>query len=154
MTEEQEEIVIPKENAVFWMDAKGRWKNKHGAFEHAKIINYFNSAIQRDQQGYYLSQINDDTREKVYFRYEDTALFVFDVIDDDDVTLVLNTGKRIKLQPESLTIKNDNLYMQDGEDRIKFAERGLLKISERMEDEGDQYFINVNGKRYKIEQRR
>ncbi len=151
-TEEQKEIVIPKENAVFWMDGKGRWQNKHGAFEHAKIINYFHSAIERDEQGYYLSQINDDVREKVYFRYEDTALFVFDIIDDNDITLVLNTGKRITLKPENVTIENDNLYMQDGEDRIKFAERALIKISEKMEDEGDRYFIVVNGKRHEIAQ--
>jgi len=38
---ERKEIVISEEEAVFWMDAYGRWHNKHGAFEHKKIIDYF-----------------------------------------------------------------------------------------------------------------
>ncbi len=150
MTKEQKEIVISKEDAVFWLDEKGRWQNEHVVFEHTKIISYFHSAIRRDEGGYYLSQTNIDTREKVYFRYEDTALFVFDVLDDEEITLVLNTGKQVKLAPEALTIKDDCLYMQDGDDRIKFTERSLLKISAKMEDEGDQYFINVNNRRYEI----
>ena len=49
-------IVIPKENAVFRMDGNGIWHNEHGRFEHPKIINHFNRSIQKDEQGYFLSQ--------------------------------------------------------------------------------------------------
>ena len=142
--------VISKEDAVFWLDAQGRWQNEHGTFEHAKIIDYFHSSIKRDEKGYFLSQEQDDYSEKVYFRYEDTALFVFEVLMNDDITLVLNTKKRIKLQPDNLSIKDDNLYTWDGDDRIKFAERALLKISDLLEEVDDQYSISVNDKRYRI----
>jgi len=150
MTGERKEIVIPKEDAVFWMDDRGRWQNEHGAFEHAKIIDYFHSSIERDNQGYYLSQERDGISEKVYFRYEDTALFVFDVLTDGDIILVLNTKKRIKLEPENLSIENDSLYLRDGEERIKFSERGLLKISELFEERDGEYFIRVNNRTYSV----
>ena len=150
MTGELKEIVISKEDAVFWMDENGRWQNQHGTFEHAKIIDYFHSSIHKDGQGYYLAQERDGYSEKVYFRYEDTALFVFDVLVEDDIILVLNTKKRIRLQPENLTVEGDGLYTHDGEDRIKFAERGLLKIADLLEEVDGKLFIRVDDKAYRI----
>lgn len=147
---EKKEITISKEDAVFWMDERGRWQNQHGTFEHAKIIDYFHSSIRKDERGYYLFQEKDDYGEKVYFKYKDTALFVFDVIKDDDIILVLNTKKRIKLQPENLSIKDDSLYYQDGDDLIKFAERSLMGISDLLEETEDQFSIRIAGKKYEI----
>ncbi len=151
MTKELKEIVIPKEKAVFWLDKNGRWHNKHGEFQHRKIIDYFHSSIRKDSDGYYLSQINENYKEKVYFQYEDTALFVFNVIKNKDIILVSNTKKQIKLNPKKLFIREDNLYMQDGEEFIKFTERSMIKISDYMEYDNDIYLIKVNNKRYKIQ---
>ena len=153
MDKKRTEIVIPKDKAVFWLDKNGRWHNAHGEFEHKKIIDYFHSAIKKDAHGYYLFQERGDFREKVYFHYEDTALFAVDLINDPDVTLILNTRERIKLKPKSLFIKDDSLYMKLGADIIKFSERGLLKISDLLECEGKKYFIKVKHKRYKISEK-
>jgi len=150
MTNKIEEKVIPKENAVFWLDKNGCWRNSNGKFEHAKIIDYFHSCIKRDQGGYYLSQLNGNCREKVYFPYEDQALFVFDVIRQDDITLVLNTNRHVILSPENLFIKNDNLYMRLGDETIKFAEKGLVKIARILEDEQGRLYIRINDRRHKI----
>jgi len=144
------EIVVPKEDAVFWMDANGRWQNRHGPFEHAKIIDYFHSSIRKDEEGYHLYQEKEDARERVYFEYEDTPLFVFDVVIDRDITLILNTKKQMLLEPDKLVVRNDQLYVEDGEERIKFAERGLMKISECLREEADHYAIQVNGKVHQI----
>jgi len=38
-----------------------------------------------------------------------------------------------------------------GEERIKFAEKGLIKISEFIEYDNDQYFIRIKNRRYKIQ---
>jgi len=152
MTQNKREVVIPKEKAVFWMDGKGQWHNEHGPFEHAKIIQYFHSAIRKDENGFYLTQERDDIIEKVYFPYEETAFFVFDVILDNDVTLVLNTQKRMKLEPDRLSIKDDQLYMKDNEELIKFSERALLKISKMIIFENNQYEITVNEITYPIRQ--
>jgi hypothetical protein len=146
------QVVIPKEKAVFWLDKNGFWHNEEGKFEHRRIINYFHRCIRKDQQGYHLAQEHRDYKEKVYFPYEDTALFVFDVIKHDDITLVLNTKKRIKLKPRKLFIKGDSLYMDAGDDRIKFSEQALIRVAAFMEDHHDELFVRVRGRRYRIRQ--
>ena len=143
-------IVIPKEQAVFWLDKNGRWHNENGQFEHKKIVNYFHSCIKRDQHGYYLYQANANYAEKVYFPYEDQALFVFDVIRQDDLILVLNTGRQIKLRPRKLFIKNDCLYMHLDREIIKFSEQGLFKIAQLIEEIKGRLYIRVKNRRYQI----
>ena len=144
------EIVIHKDRAIFWLDKNGRWHNAHGEFEHQKIIDYFHSSIKRDENGYYLFQERENLREKVYFRYEDTALFAVDLVKDNDITLVLNTKKQIKLKPRNLFIRVDDLYMRMGAETIKFTDRGLMKISDLLEYDNDQYFIKIKNRRYRI----
>ena len=153
MKKKYTEIVISKDDAVFWLNANGRWHNAHGEFQHKKIIDYFHSSIQKDEKGYYLFQERGNLREKVYFHYEDTALFAVDLIKDEDITLILNTKKQLKLKPKNLFIKNDNLYMRLGQETIKFAERGLMKMSDLLEFKDDQYFIKVKNRRYRIDQK-
>jgi hypothetical protein len=76
-----------------------------------------------------------------------------DLIKDNDITLILNTQKQVELKPRNLFIRGDNLYMRIGEETIKFAERGLMKISDLLEYDNDQYFIRVKNRRYKILQK-
>ena len=150
MSNKIKEKVIPKEDAVFWLDKNGCWRNAHGKFKHTKIIHYFHSCIKRDQGGYYLSQVNGNYIEKVYFPYEDQALFVIDVVRQDEITLILNTKRRILLDPESLLIKDDNLYMRMGDETLKFVEHGLMKLTQLLEDEDGQYYVRLKGRRYSI----
>jgi len=150
MVNKIKEIVIPQEEAVFRLDRNGCWHNANGKFKHKKIIDYFHSCIKRDQRGYYLYQANENYKEKVYFPYEDQALFVFDVIRENGVTLVLNTKEQIALKPKSLFIKDDNLYMHMGDETIKFAEQGLMKIAQLLEDENDRFYIRYKNRQYKI----
>jgi len=143
-------IEITRDEAVFRLDGNGCWHNSDGKFRHKKIIDYFHTSIQRDQKGYHLYQAHDKYIEKVYFPYEDKALFVFDVIENNDIMLVLNTKKRTRLKPKKLFIENDNLYMQLGNEVIKFAEQGLMKIASFLEEEGDGLFIRSKNRRYRI----
>jgi hypothetical protein len=151
---EKKEFVVPKEKAVFWLDANGRWHNKHGVFEHRKIIDYFHSSIRKDAEGYHLVQKHDDhITEKVYFKYEDTALFVFDISTQDDsgkIRLILNTKDEIFLAPENLFVQNDHLYMEHAGHRIKFIDRTLLKLAHRLTFDQHLYHIELNGKTYHI----
>jgi hypothetical protein len=64
--------------------------------------------------------------------------------------LVLNTKKKIKLKPRKLFIEADCLYQSEGDERIKFTDRGLLKISDLIEFKNGGYFINVKNRKYKI----
>jgi hypothetical protein len=147
------EIVIPKENAVFWLDANGCWHNESGRFRNKKIIDYFHASIRKDAGGYFLFQNRGNCTEKVYFPYEDTALFVFDVILSESITLVLNTGERSSLDPQKLFVQNDGLYVRIGEHRVKFNERSLMAISGLMSFENENYFIHQTGQRYRIAKR-
>jgi len=150
MTKQLKEIVISRDRAVFWLDSNGFWHNKHGRFEHKKIINFFHSSIRKDKDGYYVAQTTESYKEKVYFRYEDTALFVFNIIKNKNIYLLLNTKKQIKLNPEELFIKDDSLYTKAGEELVKFTEQSMMKISKYMENDNDRYFIIINDKRYMI----
>ncbi len=151
MTDQLREIVIEKEDAVFHLDANGRWHNQHGRFQHKKVIDYFHACIKKDQRGFFLSQEKENCIEKVYFPYEETAFFVFDVIVGDEIILVLNTKQRLKLDPGQLCIKSDNLYVRNGDDLIKFTDRSMMKIASFMEDKEDGYTFVFQGKKHPIE---
>ncbi len=144
------EVVIPKEKAVFWMDGRGRWQNRHGRFEHKRIIDHFNRSIRRDKHGYYVTQTRGAVREKVYFSYEDTPLFVFQVIDRNPVDLVLNTGETIPLDPARLFVQSDQLYQQRGDERIKFTERALLAISPFLEERPEGLTLRIGAQIFPI----
>lgn len=150
MIDHLREIVIEKEDAVFRMDGNGRWHNRHGRFQHKKVIDYFHACIKKDQHGFYLSQEKENCIEKVYFPFEETAYFVFDVLIGEEIVLVLNTKRRLNLDPDQLRINNDSLYISDGEDLIKFSDRSMIKIAACMEDQDDSYYFVHHEKRVAI----
>jgi hypothetical protein len=150
MSQEIKEIVVPREEAVFWMDEKGRWHNQHGAFENQKIIGYFHASIRKDQDGYYLGREYDNIREKVYFSYAETPLFVFDVLRGDEITLVLNTKEQLPLRPENLFMEKDRLFMHINGESIKFTERALLKLSDCFGEEDGQTIFRLNNRSYPL----
>jgi hypothetical protein len=138
------EIVIPREKAVFRLDRNGRWRNAAGLFRNPRIIEHFHSAIRRDADGYYLCQEREGVREKVYFPYEDTALFVVDIVINREPTeLILNTRRRLPLDPAGLVVENDALYALEGDERIRFTDRALLKMADLLEFEEEGYFIRL-----------
>ncbi|WP_321495268.1 MFS transporter permease [uncultured Desulfobacter sp.] len=131
----QKQRIIPKEQAVFWMDKDGTWHNEHGKLEHPKIIRYFNQSIQKDGQGYFLCQILDDVEERVYFPYEDTAVFVVDLVrKGTGIELALNTLDAIALDPESLYINGDALFMETDDHLIKFSQKALAQMAAFLTD--------------------
>jgi len=144
-------IIVPKEEAVFWMDKNGAWHNEHGKFEHPRIIRYFNSAIKKDENGYYVHQETSECEEKVYFPHEDTALFVVDIATaGPEFRLVLNTGEKTTLEQGELFIESDHLYLQTPDHRIKFSSQALVKISKFMEEENGKFSIHINEKTYPV----
>lgn len=147
------EIVITKDKAVFWMDGRGCWRNRHGVFQHKKIIDYFNASIQKDENGYYLTQHRDNIIEKVYFHYEETALFVVDLVFDDPVVIKLNTGLETALRPKALFVCKDDLYYRMEDQLVKFNQRALLKISEKMIYDRGRYVIKIGHEPVVIEER-
>lgn len=148
------EIVIPKEKAVFWMDGAGRWRNRHGLFQHKKIIDYFNASIQRDENGYYLTQHRGDILEKVYFEHEETALFAVDVDCGDPPMIKLNSGLETEMIPTSIFMCCDDLFYQMGDQLVKFNQRALLKISEKITFAQGRYLLQIQAESIEIEERK
>ena len=146
-------ITIPKEKAVFWLDKNGRWHNEHGEFEHKKVIDYFHSAIRKDADGYYLFQETDEFQEKVYFPHEDTALFIFDVKIEDTVTLTLNTKRQVQLVPDTLYIRDDQLYVAIGDETAKFTANALVKLSAILDEEDGKTIIKIGNEVSEIPQK-
>ena len=149
------EIVISREQAVFWMDAQGCWRSRQGKFRHPRVIDYFNKAIRKDDGGYYVTQIRGKIREKVYFHHEDTPLFAVDMVTGPDLTLVLNTGEKIPLDPSALFTIQDSLYSTYGDDedeRVKFADRALMKITDFLEETPDGLYIEYQNRRYPVKE--
>ena len=152
------QFVIAKEDVDFWLDENGTWQNRHGPFEHKRIIDHFHRSIRHDESGYYLLQTHGErVREKVYFPYRDTALFVFDVIvknepqADEKLVLVLNTKETILLEPGSLFVSDDQLYLSHDGHRIRFTAKSLFKISDFLSLEAGSYRIVLNGRSTAIE---
>lgn len=146
----QKKKIIPKEKAVFWLDNEGNWQNEHGRFEHPKIIRFFHASIQKDADGYFVCQTTETFEEKVYFRYEDTALFVFEIHFRDQIELVLNTGKTMILNPEQLAHRDDFLYLITPDHRIKFNQKTLISLSKHLEEKNGCLWLNFNDQRWKI----
>lgn len=152
MTDNNQDIIIKKEGAVFWMDGNGRWHNQHGEFEHKKVIAYFNHSIEYDADGYFVSQVRDGMLEKVYFSYQETALFAVDIILDDDILLCLNTGKQILMDPKKLIIREDSLFMHLDSQIIKFSARSMMKLSNLFDDANGELTIFLKGVHYSIQE--
>jgi hypothetical protein len=150
MNQEIKEIVVSREEAVFWMDEKGRWHNQHGPFENPRIIGYFNASIRKDRDGYYLAGEHDNIREKVYFSYVETPLFVLDVIKGDKIILVLNTKEQVPLRPENLFMEKDSLFMRIDGECIKFTERALIKLSGCIGEENGLTIFRLNNQSYPL----
>ncbi len=144
------EIVIPKENAVFWLDKDGFWNNEGGRFELKKIIRRFHASIEKDADGYYVTQINGHRIEKVYFPYEDTALFAIDIQIREPMTMRLNTGKRLPLSPAELYSTGDSLYTVFDNEWIKLSERSLLKLSPMINYNADPWRFEYQNQTFTI----
>jgi hypothetical protein len=146
MGKEIKKIVVPREEAVFWMDGNGVWRNRHGRITHPKIIDYFDSAIKKDADGFFLYQAYDNIQEKVYFPYEGTALFAVDVILDPGITLVLNTKETVSLLPGGLFAEKGRLCMRFDDGYIRFSEKVQRILSEYIEEDGERLmFLAENG---------
>jgi len=152
MTNRNNQFVVSAEEAVFWMDAHGRWCNAHGRIGHKRTVDYLNRCIGHDAGGWFVRQRRGHLHEKVYFRCPHTALFAIDLEVGDRIVLVLNTRRRIALKPRCLEITEDSLFQREGPVRIKFTARAAAKLMPLIEESRNQWLIRVGGRRYRIAQ--
>jgi len=143
-------VEISADHAVFWMDERGRWCNAYGPFENPRIIDRFNRALRRDGKGYFVTQERDGLREKVYFHYVDTPLTAMDLRGRPPQTLVLNSRKRLPLDPSALYISKDTLFMRSGDERIRFSERAMVRLAPFLKETAHGLAVKTGGRWHPI----
>lgn len=145
-------IVIQKSQATFRMDGNGRWHNNEGPFRHKRIIELFNAVIRKDEGGYFVTQDNGVSIEKVYFPYEETALFVVELIWGDPDRIRLNTGRVLTLDPGSLFIHQDSLYCRLGDGVAKFNQNALMAVSKALTCDNGRYCFTTGSERIVLDE--
>jgi hypothetical protein len=126
------------------MDGNGVWHGEGGRFRKKSIIDHFNASLGRDEDGFFLGQINGEVREKVYFPCEETAFFAVNVEKEEaeragasELRVILNTGETVPLRPEALRHRGDALFLFRDGVPIKFTDRCLLRIAHRLAETPD-----------------
>jgi hypothetical protein len=71
----------------------------------------------------------------------------------DTVELLLNTGETIELNPEGLFVCKDHLYLQREDERIKFSDRVLLKLSAFIDYDAGRYYFSSGQERHPLIER-
>ncbi len=135
----ERQIVIQKNQATFRMDGDGRWCNRDGPFRHRRIIDHFNAAIEKDEAGYFVIQNTGASVEKVYFHYEETALFVVEILWGVHNRMRLNTGRVVGLLPKHLFVHGDHLYYRLNGEFAKFNQNALVAMSRALSCTADGY---------------
>jgi hypothetical protein len=138
-------VVIARDRATFRMDGNGVWHGENGRFRKKSIIDHFNAALGCDAGGFFVSQVNGDVREKVYFPCEETAFFAVDVAsgggkggeEASELRVLLNTGETVPVTPARLRHRGDGLYLLRDGVPIKFTDRCLLRVAGRLAETPD-----------------
>jgi hypothetical protein len=126
------------------MDGNGVWHGDGGRFRKKSIIDHFNAALGHDDGGFFLTQINGEVREKVYFPFEETAFFAVDLekggaegAEASELRVILNTGETVPVTPEGLRYRGDALFLFRDGVPIKFTDRCLLRVAHRLAETPD-----------------
>jgi len=118
-------------------------------FEHLKV----------DECGKYLIELNE---ERCYLDVEDTAFVVSAVYkrkipdnDQDQIDILLTDDSIEKLEMHSLQADKDNvLYcrVKEGKFAARFSRKSYYQLAEYIEQSENEmsFFININGKKYYI----
>ncbi len=139
------------------IDREGRWFANGLPVIHEKILKLFQTSLVRDGNAYFV-RIGD--QENVVF-VEDAPFYVKNVYAEnnadglDVVRLVLNDGRTIDLQPESLRATDmQSIYCSIPGTNLEagFSKDALSQLGRFLEHdpENDIYFIDLNGSRFDI----
>jgi len=140
------------------IDREGNWFHNREPFTNKKIIDFFNSSVNRTEQGTYV--IAYDTY--VYpIDVEDTAIFVTGVRIEgfgpfETISLNLSTGETEDLDHRTLYYRDNNaLYcmVRNGSMPAKFRRSPSFHILERLEERDGNYFLSICGERILLEMR-
>ena len=149
------------ENSEIRIDKEGVWYYKGAHMFRKEILSVFFEHLKIDERGKYLIELDE---ERYYLGVEDTAFVVTAVyktklndIGLDQFDVILNDDSCGKLEMSSLYIGKDNvLYCRVKKERFtaRFSRKSYYQLAEFIEqsDNGNNFFISLNGEKHYINQ--
>ena len=134
-----------------YIDKEGNWYQDGIPILHRWTYLYNNKLLRRDEEGrYYI----DEGRGRVYAHIEDTP-YVVKMIDKrtDGLYLILNDETEEKLDFNALWMNEENIpytKVKNGEFEARFSRPAYYEITKYLKQEGDKFYIEVNGVRYPL----
>ena len=142
---------------LIFIDKEGHWYHQGAEMIHREFIRLFYQNMELDSEGRYL--INW-ANEHCYVEVEDTAFVVMRVSyeggnQDQASRIELNLSDDTKeaLLPDSLFVGKENvLYckVKSGLFPARFNRAAYYQLAEYIEEEGKNYFLPLNGRKYVI----
>lgn len=142
---------------MIYIDKEGRWFHKGIEMIHRDFIRLFYSNMLMDSQGRYIIALGDD---RCYLEVEDTPFVVWRTEvthqgqGNSRFILHLSDDTQEELDPGSLYVGQHNvLYcrVKNSTFPARFDRASYYQLAEHVEEEGDRFFLEVNGERYAIQ---
>jgi uncharacterized protein len=137
--------------ARIYIDKEGNWYQDGIPILHRWTYLYNNKLLRRDDEGrYYI----DEGRGRVYAQVEDTP-YVVKMIDKrtDGLYLILNDETEERLDFNVLWMNEENVpytEIKNGEFEARFSRPAYYEITKYLKQEGDKFYIEVDGVRYPL----
>jgi uncharacterized protein len=147
------------ENSDIRIDKEGIWYYKGAHMFRKEILSVFFEHLKIDECGKYLIELGE---ERCYLDVEDTAFIVAAVYKTQppdngraQIDILLSDDSCEKLEMQSLHVGTDNvLYcrVKEGKFTARFSRNSYYQLAEFIEqsENGNHFFINLNGVKYLI----
>ncbi|MGE5446416.1 MAG: hypothetical protein ACM3SR_17775 [Ignavibacteriales bacterium] len=138
-----------------YIDKEGNWYQDGIPILHRWTYLYNNKLLRRDEEGrYYI----DEGRGRVYAHVEDTP-YVVKMIDKrtEGLYLILNDETEEKLDFNALWMNEENIpytKVKNGEFEARFSRPAYYEITKYLKQEGDKFYIEVEGTEYSLKPKR
>jgi uncharacterized protein len=134
-----------------YIDKEGNWYQDGIPILHRRTYLYNNKLLRRDQEGRYHI---DDGRGRVYVQVEDTP-YVVKMIDKrtDGFYLILNDETEERLDFNALWMNEENIpyiKVKNREFEARFSRPAYYEITKYLKQEGDKFYIEVEGTDYSL----
>ncbi|HEX3034008.1 MAG TPA: DUF2946 family protein [Thermodesulfobacteriota bacterium] len=151
MKEQKGELFKPR----IFIDKRGRWYQDGIAITHKWTYLHNNRLLSRDEEGrYYI----DEGRGRIYVKVEDTP-FVVKMMDkrSDGFYAILNDETEEKLDFDTVWMNEENtpyIKVKNGEFEARFARPAYYEFTKYLRQEGDKFYIEVNGTRHPLKSKK
>jgi uncharacterized protein len=135
-----------------FIDKDGRWFQNGAEIIHPHVYAYFNSVLERTDDGEYRVRIG---REQCRVEVEDAPFVVTAVLshNEDGVFIRLNDGTEEPFDPRHFWVGAANVpycEVKQGRFFARFSRPAYYRIAEHIVNEGDRFYFTLGGERVLI----